>query len=205
MSVAEVVERASAALRAHPAVHDVRLVGSHASGTARDLSDVDLLVETDDFDRLSADLPHVVAPLAPLSAQWDRLSEEATYYMLVLPGALKLDLVFDRPPVLPGPWEVTRDTLAAVDAHFWDWLLWLGGKQHAGDDGVVRFTLGVLLPEHLLGPLGAPRPPASLEEAVALFLDARAARERELGVTVDTALQKAVLARLAAAGVVAPR
>ena len=194
--------RISELLTEHPNVLAVRLVGSRAEGRATELSDVDLLVETDDFDRLAPDLPLLLEPLRPLAEQWDRLSEEDTYYMVMLPGAVKLDLVFEREPKLEPPWEVRRDTLAAIDAHFWDWILWLGGKQLGGKHELVAAMLGGLMFEHLLAPLGVAAPPRSLDEAVAGYLSARAARESELDVCVPNPLGEAVLERLRTAGLV---
>ena len=196
----EVIARASRVVGSHPSVRSVRLVGSRADGTATELSDIDLLVETDDFDALSRDLPHLLEPLSPLAAQWDRLSDEATYYMVILPGAAKLDLVFERPPRLEPPWEARRDTLEKIDRHFWDWILWLGGKQLGGHADLVRAHLQGLLFDHLLAPLGVARPPRSLPDAIARYTAARAARESEFGTRVPTALQDAVLARLRSAG-----
>jgi len=182
----------------------VQLVGSRAEGRATALSDVDLLVDAD-LDALAPDLVALVAPLEPLAAQWDRLSEEASYFMLVLPGGIKADLVFDLPPTLEAPWRVGAATLPRIDAHFWDWILWLGGKQLGGRDELVESMLGGIMFEHLLGPLGVARPPATIDEAVRTYLAARDAREAELGVTVGRELQEAVLPRLQAAGVVDER
>jgi hypothetical protein len=176
-------------------------VGSRASGRAGELSDWDFLVETDAIVDVSAALPELLGPLEPLAQQWDRLSEEATYYMVVLPGAVKVDLVFDRPPDLQPPWVVTASTLPLVDAHFWDWILWLGGKQLAGRDDLVASVLGGILVEHLLEPMGVERKPATLDGAIRAYLAARAVREGELGIRADTALGEAVRARLRAAGV----
>lgn len=164
---------------------------------------MDLLVETDDFHDLGGDLPRLLEPLSPLAAQWDRLSEGATYYMLILPGAVKVDLVFERPPQVEPPWEARSDTLVAIDRHFWDWILWLGGKQLARNDALVSAHLHEPLYEHLLGPLGVKEPPRSIAEAVDRYMAARAARERELGEAVATALQDAVLTRLSAVRLVA--
>ena len=197
MDVATVVP---AALRRHDAVRSVSLVGSRAQGRVTELSDWDFLVESDDFERLRADLPRLVEPLAPLAAQWDRLSEEAACYMLLLQDGTKVDLLFDRPPVLEPPWERRADTLDGIDRHFWDWILWLGGKQLRGHDELVREMLGGLMFEHVLGPLGAARPPRSIGEAVALYREARAAAERELGVDVPREPEQAVLPRLRNAG-----
>ena len=199
-----VARRLSELLLEHDAVRSVRLVGSRAEGGATELSDVDLLVDAD-LAALEPELETVVAPLAPLAAQWDRLSEEASYFMLVLPGGIKVDLVFAVPPTLEPAWRVSAATLPAIDAHFWDWILWLGGKQLGGRDELVASMLGGIMFEHLLGPLGVAKPPATIDEAVRAYLAARAAREAELGVTVARALEGAVLPRLRAAGVLEAR
>ena len=191
-------------LRAHDAVRSVRLVGSRAEGGATALSDVDLLVDAD-LDALEPELAELVAPLEPLATQWDRLSEEASYFMLLLPGGIKVDVVFDVPPANEPPWRVSAATLPGIDAHFWDWILWLGGKQLGGRDELVASMLGGLMFEHLLGPIGVAAPPATIDEAVRAYLGARDAREAELGVTVGRELQEAVLPRLRAAGLVDER
>ena len=204
MTEEEIERRLSELLLAHEAVRSVRLVGSRAGGRATALSDVDLLVDAD-LAELEPDLAAVVAPLEPLAAQWDRLSEEASYFMLMLLGGIKVDLVFDVPPTLEPPWQATAAALPAIDAHFWDWILWLGGKQLGGHDELVASMLGGIMFEHLLGPLGVSRPPRTIGEAVRAYLAARDAREAEFGVTVGRALQTAVLPRLRAAGVVDER
>ena len=198
------VERLTELLRAHEAVHSVQLVGSRAQGRATTLSDVDLLVDAD-LGELRPDLGELVAPLEPLATQWDRVSEEASYFMLMLPGGIKVDLVFLVPPTLEPPWRVSASTLPGIDAHFWDWILWLGGKQLGGRDELVESMLGGLMFEHLLGPLGVAQPPATIDEAVHSYLAARDAREAELGVTVGRELQEAVLPRLRDAGLVDER
>src|SRR5438477_11731946 len=62
------------ALQRHPSVRGVRLVGSRAEGRAREESDWDFLVESDDFALLADDLPALCRPFEPLAQQWDRLS-----------------------------------------------------------------------------------------------------------------------------------
>jgi hypothetical protein len=198
----ELERRVRAAVGAHPAVRSMELVGSRAHGRETALSDWDFLVATDDFEAVRDALPDLVAPLEPVVAQWDRLSEEASYYMLLLPGGVKVDLVFDVPPVLEPPWEVRAGTLAGVDAHFWDWILWLGGKQLGGADELVRFSLDRLMYEHLLQPLGVERPPATIAEAVERYRIARDDRERDLGVSVPRAAEEAVVRRLHDVGLV---
>jgi hypothetical protein len=186
----------------HPAVRSLELVGSRARGDPTELSDWDFLVDAADLDEVMRSLPELTSTVDPLAAQWDRLSEEATYFMLVLRDGTKVDFVLQRPPDLQPPWVPAGENLHALDAHFWDWILWLGGKQLRGDDGLVAVTLGRLMYGHLLAPLGATAPPATIAEAVELYRSLRAQRERELGITVQRDLDAVVSRRLAAAGVI---
>ncbi len=62
-----------------------------------------------------------------------------------LPGAVKADLfpgLPPRPPAGPLP-EVTATALPAIDAHFWDWALWLGAKRQHGRDALVAALAAV--------------------------------------------------------------
>jgi hypothetical protein len=182
-----------AAVRAalEPHVRAIELVGSRADGRATECSDWDFRVETDDFEALAAALPGLVASLDPLAAQWDRLSAYWCY-MLILPGPTKVDLIFSEQPHVDGPpWQPSRENLAELDAHFWDWVLWLGSKEAAGKDERVAEELTKLM-AHLLGPLGVARAPASVAEAVADYRAARDRAERELGVSVPRELERAV-------------
>jgi hypothetical protein len=95
---------------------------------------------------------------------------------------------------------VRPETLAELDGHFWDWILWLGGKQLRGRDELVRSMLSGVMFEHLLGPLGVARPPGAIAETVAAYREARATREAEFGSVVPRQLEQAVLPRLEAAG-----
>ncbi len=123
-----------------------------------------------------------------MAKQWDRLSPFPTY-MLMLRGPLKVDFLFlDRPNPPAPPWEVSAETLPAIDDHFWDWMLWLVSKQ--GRDDLVAEQLQ-LMHEHLLGPLGAPEP-GSPAEALAAYLARRetpSALELEVRPAVERALQ----------------
>jgi Nucleotidyltransferase domain len=185
-NLAEAVPRL---LRAVPGVVRTALCGSRERGDAGPLSDWDFVVETDDFAATAAVLPTALDPLDPLAAQWDRLSRTACF-MLIVPGPEKVDLIFeDVPHGAEPPWTVTSTTLGAVDAHFWDWTLWLASKVDAAE--VVDTELGKMH-EHLLGPLEADQP-TSLGHAVHLYLQAAARWEERLGVTVDKALRVAVL------------
>jgi hypothetical protein len=158
-------ERVPAALAGHPAVRAVELVGSRAEGRATEASDWDFRVTTDHFEDLADELPRLVAVLEPLAQQWDRLSP-SWCYMLILRGPVKVDLIFpDEPHLDDPPWRPDADNLAAIDAHFWDWTLWLHAKEAAGKTDLVERELAKLF-DHLLGPLGAARAPSSIGEAV---------------------------------------
>lgn len=159
-----------------PRRHVVRvdLVGSRARGEETALSDWDFRIDTQNGAALAHELPALVEPLEPLAAQWDRLTERATY-MLMLPGAVKVDLFpGDERRAIQPPWEPSASNLVAVDAHFWDWALWLGGKVLAEKAGIVSEELRKLH-RNLLGPLGVTAPPATVEQALAEY---RIARDR---------------------------
>lgn len=180
-------------LTADPRVRTVRPVGSRAGGTPNALSDWDFVIETGDETGVADALPSLVGPLAPLSRQWDRLGPP-TYscYMLMLPGPAKVDLIFPGLPHDPSPpWTVSADTLPGIDAHFWDWIVWLASKDLGGRDELVRDQLA-LLQDHLLGPLGVAAAPGSVQDAVEAYVAARDRRGQELGVRIDPALERAV-------------
>jgi hypothetical protein len=176
----------------HPHVRAVELVGSRAAGAPTRLSDWDFEVETDDFNAVAPELPSMVAGLAPLAQQWDRISEYPCY-MLMLRGAVKVDLIFPGEPYesLP-PWTVSAETLEGIDRHFWDWILWLASKREKGQDEVVRRELAKMS-VHLLRPLGVDRVPASIESALGSYRSARDEREREFRVEVSRRLEHEVL------------
>jgi len=115
--------------------------------------------------------------------------------MLILPGPAKVDLLFGRPHQAAVPWQVNASTLASVDGHFWDWVLWLRSKLAAGRDDIAAGELRKLH-EHLLGPMGVIRAPASLSEAVAAYRAARGTCERRLGLQVPRSIENAVLPAL---------
>ena len=132
-------------------MRSIALAGSRATGQARPDSDWDFLVETREFGAVAAALPELLAPLEPLAEQWDRLSDEQCW-MLILPDAVKVDLIFpEEPHVHEPPWVPSAENLGAIDAHLWDWLLWLRAKERAGKDELVATEL-----EKLFGPSAAP-------------------------------------------------
>src|SRR5207237_3177845 len=135
------------------AVRNVELVGSRAEGRASEHSDWDFRVEANDFAALSDALPRLLAPLDPLVQQWDRLSSEYCW-MFLLRGPVKVDLIFPEVPhAKEPPWNPAANNLDAIDAHFWDWILWLRGKDAAGKNAVIASELDKLF-DHLLAPLG---------------------------------------------------
>ena len=87
----DVPARVTEVLAPSPRVARVDLVGSRARGEETALSDWDFRIDTTNGAALARELPTLVEPLEPLAAQWDRLTERATY-MLMLPGAVKVDL-----------------------------------------------------------------------------------------------------------------
>jgi predicted nucleotidyltransferase len=187
---ADLFPRVTAILNAHPQVRSVRLAGSRARGTATTHSDWDFLVDVTDFPALATDLPALVAPLGPLAQLWDPLSRRHVY-ALVLSGPVKVDLLFDVPHEAQPPWRPGPGTMPAIDAHFWDWLLWLVGKRQRGDRRLVHDELAKMH-GHLLHPLGVAVAPDSLEEAVAHYLAARERAETTFDVRVPRRLQDEV-------------
>lgn len=163
---------------------------------ARPLSDWDFRVEVGDFAVVAADLPRLISPLDPLSAQWDRLSAHQCY-MLMLAGPAKVDLLFlDQPHRPEPPWVARPQTLCGIDEHFWDWALWLAAKRQAGNDGLVSREL-TRMHHHLLGPMGCGHAPVSIQAAVAAYRPARDRLAARFGVTVPRRLERAVLPVLA--------
>lgn len=194
MDVAAEVE---AAVLRHPVVTSVSVVGSRDRGSANALSDWDFRIEATDLDQLIIDLPSIVAPLEPLSGQWDRLCERAVY-MITLPGAIKVDLFpGDRPYTMQPPWEPEAGNLAGIDAHFWDWILWLGSKALADREELVESELEKMQ-VHLLGPLGSETTPRSMGQAVERYLYLRDRAEQRFDVVVDRTLEDEVTAKLRA-------
>jgi hypothetical protein len=172
-------------------VRGIELAGSRADGRATAWSDWDFVVEADDFDAVARDLPALLAPLDPLVQQWDRLSREWCW-MLILPGPVKVDLIFpEEPHAAEPPWKPDADNLGGIDDHFWDWMLWLRGKEAAGKREVVARELEKLF-GHLLQPLGGDRVPSSVAEAVSSYRRARDMAERRFSRAVPRDVEAAV-------------
>jgi hypothetical protein len=193
----QVAPAVEAVVGACAGIRAVRLVGSRALGTPTTLSDWDFETEVSGLASTLHALPQAVDELEPLAKQWDRLSDEHCY-MLLLRGPRKIDLIFGEPHRHEPPWLVTAETLRPVDDHFWDWTLWLASKRLAGKQELVRTHLDELA-EHILGPMGIVEVPSSLEDATHLYLGARSRLEAEFGFTISTELQEEVLRGIAAA------
>lgn len=179
-------------LRRSAHVARVELRGSRAQGTEGRFSDWDFAVQTHDFEELAADLPALVGALDPMVQQWDRLSDHACY-MLIVSGPTKIDLIFDDVPhEHEPPWMVDASRLAAIDDHFWDWVLWLTSKADAGKTTVVAAELEKMY-KHLLAPMSVPTPAQSLGEAVNQYLEARDSWAQRLGIAIDRQVEHEVV------------
>jgi hypothetical protein len=191
----DLAERVIRAVGGHPGVRRIQLVGSRAAGHAREESDWDFLVEARDFTAVAAALPSLLAPLKPLAQQWDRLSDEQCW-MLILRGPTKVDLIFpEEPHEHELPWKPSADNLHALDAHFWDWMLWLWSKETSGKSDVVASELRKLF-VHLLEPLGVEALPSSIREAVSCYRTARNRAEQRLGCVISRDLDSGVAFKL---------
>jgi hypothetical protein len=131
-----------------------------------------------------------------LVQQWDRLSE-TWCWMLILRGPAKVDLIFaDEPHAKEPPWEPGPETLAGIDDHFWDWMLWLLSKEVAGKDERVAAELEKLH-DHLLRPLGVESRPTSILQAVEAYRAVRERAEQKFEVAVRRDVELAVAPALA--------
>jgi len=177
---------------AHPAVIGVKFAGSRSRGTNDELSDWDFAVDTPDFEAVARDMPSLVAPLEPLSQQWEPLGHFPAYQVL-LRGPTKVEYLFlnERQDAAP-PVRPSRETIAAINTHFWDWVWWLITKASAGRHDLVTEHLSQLH-EHLLRPMGVAAAPDSIDAAIAAFIARRDALERDYGVSVPRALEHEVL------------
>jgi len=176
----------------------VRQAGSRAGGTPTELSDWDFEVQTNDFSAVAEALPELVAPLNPLAQQWDPLAQRRTY-MLLLPGPAKVDLLFLERQAPGAAWSVDASTLAAIDHHFWDWILWLGSNQLRDQTELVDAELSRMA-THLLSPIGAGRSPSGIDDAIDLYRAVREAAEKRLHVRVDRRAEHELVLALTRAG-----
>ena len=179
---------ATGLLTGHPAVNSVEFAGSRSRGTHEELSDWDFAVETSDFNALAQDLPALVAPLDPLGQQWEPMGHFPVYQVF-LRGPVKIEYLFlehSQDPVPPR--EPGKDTLPAINTHFWDWIWWLTTKASVGRSDLVAEHMPQLHAQ-LLRPMGISAVPTTIESAIEAFVARRDALEVEFGVSVDRALE----------------
>ena len=122
------------------------------------------------------------------------------------PYVVKVDLLLDlaeRRPSADSP-AVTAATLPGIDAHFWDWNLWLGSKRLRATETLVRAELAKMW-GYLLKPLGGIAAPTTQREAIAEYLRQLQRLERRLDIHIPPDLGRAVQATLAASGVLCGR
>src|SRR5581483_8217172 len=160
----------------------------------------DLYLEGDS-EAMMVQIPEVIASFGPLAAFWEPLAEEAGY-MVVMDGPTKVD-VFPRGARrrIQPPWVLSAETLVRIDGHFWDWSLWLGGKCLRNERELVTNELEKMH-DFLLGPMGVAAAPASIDEAVVVYLSARVAAMSALGKSVDPELGRQVSEALRRNGVI---
>ena len=186
-AVEDVVTVAIGLIGGHPAVKSVKFAGSRSRGTHEQLSDWDFAVETSDFEALAQDLPALVAPLDPLGQQWEPMGHFPVYQVF-LRGPTKIEYLFlDRSQEPLPPLEPSRDTLPAINTHFWDWIWWLTTKASIGRSDLVGEHMPRLYTQ-LLRPMGISAVPATIESAVDAFVARRNELEQEFGISVDRAL-----------------
>ena len=187
-------DRAIEAVERHPSVRRVRLVGSRATATATTFSDWDFAVDTDDFRAVARDIGSLLGSLHPIVQQWDPLSE-TWCWTVMMPGPTKVDFIFAEPHDLEPPWQPRPDNLAAIDCHFWDWMLWLRSKRASGNVELFSSELDKVF-VYILDPMGVEFRPDSLDQAVTSYLAARERLERRFGVAVPRAVEHEVVPAL---------
>ena len=177
----------------HPAVEHVELAGSRSRGTHDELSDWDFAVTTSDLTAVARDLPALVAPLHPLGRQWEPVGHFPVYQLL-LPGPTKVEYLFldHSQQARPAP-EPSRETLAAIDTHFWDWIWWIATKASIGRSDLVSEHLAQMS-GYLLRPIGVTEPPVDIQAAIDAFVDRRDDLERAYETMAPRALEDEVRA-----------
>jgi hypothetical protein len=113
-------------------------------------------------------------------------------YQVLLRGPTKIEYLFleQSQDPMPPP-EPSRDTLPAINTHFWDWIWWLTTKASIGRSDLVGEHMPQLHTQ-LMRPMGISAVPASIDSAIEVFVARRNALEEEFGVSVDRALENEV-------------
>ena len=176
----------------HKAVTSVAFAGSRSRGTHEELSDWDFAVQTSDLAAIARDLPTLVSPLDPLGEQWEPVGHFPVYQVL-LRGPTKVEYLFlehrqqPMPPVRPS-----KDSLVAINVHFWDWIWWLATKASVGRHDLVSEHLP-RLHGHLLRPMGVETVPDTIEAAIHAFSTRRDQLEQDYVISVPRELEGEVL------------
>jgi hypothetical protein len=149
--------------------------------------------------------------LHPPESPWDSRYPRASPWHFITQASLDLNPVTSLKPTVcaiiqhsgttihprVNPWNsalrvIRRDTLAGVNSHFWDWILWIGSKKVRGNPDIVKKELDKMY-IHLLKPLGCDKVPDSVEEAVSDFTAAFQRKMRLLHTRVNPALRTEVV------------
>lgn len=94
-------------------------------------------------------------------------------YQVLLRGPTKVEYLFlkhsqdARPPLNPS-----KETLVAINTHFWDWIWWVATKATVGRHDLVAGHLTQLY-GHLLRPMGVETVPDTIDAAIHAFLARR--------------------------------
>jgi hypothetical protein len=114
-------------------------------------------------------------------------------YQVLLRGPTKIEYLFLKHAQDPmPPLQPSRETLPAINTHFWDWIWWLATKTSLGRSDLVAEHMPQLHAQ-LLWPIGISAVPTSIQSAIDAFVARRNALEDEFAVSIDRALETEVL------------
>jgi hypothetical protein len=110
----------------------------------------------------------------------------------VLRGPRVVEYLFlDQSQDPAPPMTATRETLPAIDTHFWQWLWWLTTKAAIGRDDLLERHWPAMH-RHLLEPMGAEAEPDTIESAARIYRAGREPLERRYGVEFPRTLEEEV-------------
>ena len=113
-------------------------------------------------------------------------------YQVLLLGPTKIEYLFLDESQEPVPTrEPSPESLESIDTHLWDWIWRITTKSAIGGSDLVSEHL-TQLHAHLLLPIGIESVPASIEEAIEVFVARRDPLEQQYAVSVDRALEQEV-------------
>lgn len=182
------------ALSGHFSITDVHLTGSRASQQNTEFSDWDFAVSTSNFEYTATNIQTVVKKLLPLGTFWDPLGSTKCF-VAILSGPKKVDFIFEEPQEEKQPYVISRQNLAQIDLHFWDWTIWLVSKEKHADKELVASELHKMY-DFILSPMGVSDEPEDIASAVRSFLDALKNAEEEFKIRIDSKLKEECLTYL---------